>query len=95
MITIDDYFVCSSENAGPAFSRCHGNELWVLLLEKAYAKIFGNYMKIINGMSGKAINDLTGAPYESMDVENQKETLEYIQYGMKNNFLMTCASKSE
>ena len=37
-VTVDDYFPCSIEG-GPLFSRSNGNELWVLLLEKAYAKI--------------------------------------------------------
>jgi len=39
LITIDDNFVCFSKDKGPAFSKGNGPELWVLLLEKAYAKI--------------------------------------------------------
>jgi calpain-15 len=41
-LTIDDYFPCSLEGP-PLFTRAHGNELWVLLLEKAYAKLHGSY----------------------------------------------------
>lgn len=41
-LTIDDYFPCSLEGP-PLFTRTHGNELWVLLLEKAYAKLHGSY----------------------------------------------------
>jgi hypothetical protein len=37
-ITLDDYFPCKPE-AGPVYSRANGNELWVLLLEKAFAKV--------------------------------------------------------
>lgn len=34
-----------------------------MLLEKAYAKVYGAYSKIEYGMSGHALRDLTGAPY--------------------------------
>jgi calpain-15 len=36
----------------------------VLLLEKAYAKVYGSYEKIESGLAGHALRDLTGAPYE-------------------------------
>ena len=42
VITIDDYFPCR-KRGGPCFARGNGNELWVMLLEKAYAKLHGNY----------------------------------------------------
>lgn len=38
LITIDDYIPCYF-NGGPMFSRANGEELWVMLLEKAYAKM--------------------------------------------------------
>jgi calpain-15 len=41
-LTIDDYMPCKLDGA-PIFTRTHGNELWVLLLEKAYAKLHGSY----------------------------------------------------
>ena len=46
-------------------------------------------------MSGKAINDLTGAPYENMDVHYKTgmRVLEKLKNGLKNNYMMTCASK--
>lgn len=41
-VTVDDWFPCFP-GSGPIYSRARGNELWVLLLEKAYAKLHGNY----------------------------------------------------
>lgn len=41
-VTVDDYIPCYYQ-AGPMFARSNGDELWVLLLEKAYAKVHGNY----------------------------------------------------
>ena len=37
-VVVDDYFPCSPEG-GPVYSRGEGDELWVLLLEKAFAKV--------------------------------------------------------
>jgi hypothetical protein len=43
------------------FSKCtEPNETWVPLLEKAYAKIHGDYEAIYGGWSGEAVEDMTG-----------------------------------
>ena len=49
----------------PSFSKSKGSEIWVLLLEKAYAKIFGCYERIESGNESHAFNDLTGATSKS------------------------------
>jgi hypothetical protein len=36
------------------------NETWLPLLEKAYAKVHGDYDAIAGGISGEAVEDLTG-----------------------------------
>lgn len=40
-VLVDDFILC--KNAAPVYSRANGNELWVLLAEKAWAKIHGSY----------------------------------------------------
>ena len=66
-ITVDDYFPCRPFG-NPIFSRAHGNEMWVLLLEKAYAKLHGNYYALRSGYANDGIIDLTGCPTSCLDL---------------------------
>ncbi|OMJ74294.1 hypothetical protein SteCoe_26816 [Stentor coeruleus] len=65
-VTIDDYFPCLPKDT-PIFSRSHGNELWVLLLEKAYAKLHGSYSLLRGGWAAEGMMDLTGCPTLNID----------------------------
>ena len=96
MIAVDDMLPCVGVEGGAAFSRCQNGELWVMLLEKAYAKVYGTYEKITNGMSGKAIFDLTGAPCENKDVEprNAQNIFKYLYQSHNQGYAITAASKS-
>ena len=49
---------------GPIFTRGNGNELWVMLIEKAYAKLHGSYKDLENGYNTWALVDLTGCPFD-------------------------------
>lgn len=79
LILIDDYFPCNSKSKTPAFSKGNGNELWVLLIEKAYAKMYGSYEIIEGGNPAIALRELTGAPYENRDEGNEEEMWEYLK----------------
>lgn len=59
-VVVDDYFPCDFN--APAFSRASGPELWVMLLEKAWAKLHGSYERIEAGLAENVFRDLTGAP---------------------------------
>lgn len=82
-IVVDDYFPCLP-NGPPMFSRGHGNELWVLLLEKAYSKIHGSYKNIVAGKPYEAMQDLTGCPTTSFNFKDEK-----VQDMIKNGKLWT------
>eukprot|EP01038_Epipyxis_sp_PR26KG_P014549 gene14549-19531_t len=74
-IRVDDFFPCYP-GGGPVYSRSHGNELWVLLLEKAFAKACGSYESIKAGYAYEAMIDLTGSPYKTFrfddpDIKNK------------------------
>jgi calpain-15 len=61
VVRVDDFFPCYP-SGGPIYSKSHGNELWVLLLEKAYSKLHGSYEAIKSGWAYEAMMDMTGAP---------------------------------
>ena len=38
----DDKIPCSARSGKPLFTQNHGNEMWVMLMEKAFAKFVGS-----------------------------------------------------
>ena len=62
-VVIDDLIPCKDGN--PAFTKSKNSELWVMLLEKAYAKVHGSYDNIIAGLCSQSFQCLTGAPTEN------------------------------
>jgi len=60
-VIIDDRIPCNAKNSNINFAKCKdANELWVPLIEKAYAKLHGNYKALIGGYSHNALGDMTG-----------------------------------
>mgnify|MGYP000859612373 FL=1 len=77
----------------PAFAHSTTGEGWVALLEKAYAKVHGNYKAIENGWPEEALRDLTGAPYEVVFREQDTEKVwKTICEAKKSKFLVACCS---
>lgn len=68
---IDDFVPCFPA-AGPIFSRNNQNELWVMLLEKAYAKLHGGYKTLSGGLPYQGMQDLTGCPTSSFKFSDAK-----------------------
>ena len=101
-VTIDDYFPCSPLG-GPLFGRAHDNEMWVMLIEKAYAKLHGNYFTLRGGFANEGMIDLTGCPSTTYDFLNlktkasidsgdlYKKMLRYDEYG----YLLSASTPGE
>jgi len=77
-VTVDDYIPCYN-NGGPMFCRATGDELWVLLLEKAYAKLHGNYVQLRAGFVSHGMADLTGCPTRDYQFPKERGNIEDIQ----------------
>ena len=69
---VDDLFPCSPSGP-PCFATGHGKELWVQLLEKAYAKACGSYKATEAGYPFEALINLTGAPYTSIRLQGDDD----------------------
>ncbi|KAE8867705.1 hypothetical protein PTNB29_01616 [Pyrenophora teres f. teres] len=77
------------------FASCEEeNETWLPLLEKAYAKVHGDYAAIAGGISGEAVEDLTGGVTTKVLANRvlRKDSLwkELLQVGKK--FLFSASS---
>jgi hypothetical protein len=64
IITIDDYLLFYSQSSSLVFSETSldGNSIWGALLEKAWAKMKGNYQKAEGDMLQNTVRGLVGAP---------------------------------
>lgn len=62
LVELDGYLPIWPNGKVPAFSHSSEEEIWVCLLEKAYAKSYGDYNRIVGGQPFEAIKDLTGGP---------------------------------
>lgn len=70
-IILDDYFPCTKNSKRPAFSTSKNNTLWMMLLEKVWAKVHFGFFNIAKGFVGEALRDLTGAPTETYFTKDQ------------------------
>jgi len=65
-VTIDDQFPYDPYLENWAFSSSKKCEIWILILEKAWAKVFGSYHRVECGARpGEALTSLSGAPMEN------------------------------
>ena len=62
-IKVDDYIPCYP-NGNPIFSNCCDSEesIWLLILEKAFAKMYGCYKLLEGGSPIDGVRDILGYP---------------------------------
>jgi calpain-15 len=67
IVTIDDLFPCTSSN-NLVFSQARRKQLWVPLIEKGIAKLFGSYEALHAGTIQEGLSLLTGVACEEIEV---------------------------
>lgn len=106
-VIIDDRIPCIIDGL-PVFGSClEPNELWVPLIEKAYAKLHTCYQALISGFADDALSDLTGFVAEKVLMHSKKteafphesngtsdEFWEYLKGRRLEKSLMGCSRSS-
>lgn len=93
-VVVDDHIPYYEKKNKPAFSQSKGNELWVMLIEKAWAKVNGNYENSIKGFVSEAFRALTGAPVVFFKHLYIQDIWDEISEADRNKYII-CASSGE
>ena len=92
-IEMDSYIPCL--NGSPCFARANGPELWVIILEKAWAKLHSSYVRIEAGVCANVMRDLTGAPSFIVDTAKEEDLpLKLVQYD-EANYVMSASCNED
>ena len=104
VVIVDDYLPIDKTTRRPCYAQSKGNEIWVMLLEKAWAKVNGGYANIISGLPCEALEFLTGFGSLSYDTEKltdiddineyKLEIVKNVQIANQNNCLISCSTSS-
>lgn len=96
---VDDRFPYCPHKERWAFSRqSNSNEIWVLIIEKAWAKVFGSYQRIEAGTAGEALGPLTGCPTKYFihdDAQSKDKLWQTILFADQQKFPMCTAVASQ
>ena len=72
-VIVDERIPVDIKTKKPIFGRCQNeDEMWVPLIEKAYAKLHGCYGNLISGYIDEGIQELTGFQPEKVLLRNDK-----------------------
>ena len=106
IVILDDFIPINSKSNLPFFSKANNNEIWVILLEKAIAKINGGYSNIISGWPSEIFTLITGFSSSFIIIEdyifnenknnnNQIKLFEYLNEYLNNKNIIICTTKDE
>jgi hypothetical protein len=100
LILIDDFvpFYFDSEGAHRfVFSSSYQKELWVVLLEKAWAKLNGNYAHSLDGSPSEVFDALTDAYTEILYVSppQKDEIYKSLNDGQMKGYILTAETSGE
>ena len=85
IVLIDDFIPVIKNSNEPYFSKPNNNEIWVILLEKAWAKVNGGYTNIINGWPSELLTCLTGFPSNFIIIDEYENcNIDDIYFNISN-----------
>ena len=89
-VIIDDRIPVYKGNGSYVFGRCtNADELWVPLIEKAYAKLFGCYQTLISGFIDDGLADMTGFVCEKRSLHDKTGVFPPAEVEKFWDYLMT------
>ena len=97
LVTVDDHLPVQ-KSGKPAFASCRDGEIWVSLLEKAWAKLHGTYARTEGGLPCFAASHLMGVPSESFshaEIENVDDFFDMLHSADARKFTMMAASHGQ
>ncbi len=81
----------------PAFTKAKENELWVVLLEKAWAKLYSSFKRIEAGYPEEGLHDLTGAPVRQIVLQgstfDKEKEWKYLVDASQREYAMVSSSQ--
>jgi calpain-15 len=89
-IIVDDCFPCTNQKK-LVFSQARRRQLYVPLIEKACAKLFGSYASLTSGSMLESLQLLTGAPCDYINLQPSNRILDTDIIWAK--LLSACGSK--
>lgn len=95
IVLLDDYFPCFKKTKRPIFAKPRGAELWVMLLEKAWAKVNGGYLNITGGWATEVLSALTPFPIEYTPHKrfSYEDLWSKIKKDYDLGYIMACCSR--
>ena len=92
-VYIDDYIPCIPLS-GPLVTSSQNNDLWILFLEKALAKLYGSYYNLISINISDFFLTLTGCPtiFSNID-ENNDDFFNKLKEYIDKNYIVVAMSK--
>lgn len=97
LVLVDETFPCCVNSRGIRFfalASTPEKEIWINLIEKAYAKINGGYDKIINGSIIDVFDAVTNSIIEKHNVISNEETYKIIDNAVNDKFIIVAKAKN-
>jgi hypothetical protein len=82
-VTVDDHIPVRKSDLQPLFTKPKGNEMWVMILEKAFAKFIGSYELIEGGQPLFALQTLTGGAVFKFNFESSSGVWNRLEMKVK------------